>query len=200
MTPELILRDLPLPIRTPRLLIKAPEAGMGAALFEAINETLVPLQDWMMWADKMKTLEDSELFIRKKAADFISRQNLVMVAFDQEDRLIGCTGLNHVNDFQTPIMQVGYWCRMSEQNKGYATEIANALTRYGFEVLGLKKITIEIDSENQPSIAVAERLGFELEYTVKWGVPKPNTDEMRILNVYSRFNIDSLLPLAVTWG
>lgn len=197
MTPDLILRDLPMPIYTPRLVIRPPEAGMGKALNEAKKESLTSLSEWFPWGDS--SVEEDEIMLRKQAAKFLTRDDLMLLVFDYADRLVGCTGFHFVNNFETPVMHIGYWIRESEAKKGYVTEWVNALIRYGFEEIGLKKISIHCDSENKPSIAVPERLGFELEYAEKWGTTKPNTDGMRILNVYSRFDTDGLPPLNVTW-
>ncbi len=123
-----------------------------------------------------------------------------MIVFNQTGRFIGSTGLHYINGFETPIMHIGYWCRASEQGKGYVTEWVNALTRYGFEILGLKKISIHADSENEKSMAVPERLGYNFEYAAKGGMAKPGVDDLRMMNVYSCFCADDLPPLDVTWG
>ncbi|HEY1095641.1 MAG TPA: GNAT family N-acetyltransferase [Alphaproteobacteria bacterium] len=197
MTNDMILKDLPMPIRTPRLVIRPPEPGMGAALHEAIQESLPELRVWMGWADKMKTVEDSEIWVRKKAADFMLREDFVLLVFDHHDRLLGSTGFHHKTDL--PLLEIGYWIRTSEMGKGYVTEWANALTRYAFEIFGVKKLRIDANSNNERSMAVAERLGFELEYAAKWDILKPNATDMQIRNVYSRFDIDNLPPLDVNW-
>ena len=200
MTPELILRDLPMPIYTPRLVIKPPAAGMGKQFYEAKLESLTNLKEWMAWAHKESSIAIEETNLRKQAAKFMMREDLMLIVFDHEGRLIGSTGFHYVNKLATPVVHIGYWIRDSEGGKGYVTEWVNALTRYGFDVLGFKKIVIHCDSENKPSIAIPHRLGFEYEYTSKWGIEKPNSDEMRLLNVYSRFDTDGLPPLEVGWN
>lgn len=197
MTPDFILRDLPMPIRTPRLVIRPPAAGMGQALYEAKIETRDRLNEWFSWGEP--SVAADEAMLRKQAGKFLMRTDLMLLVFDTSDRLIGSTGFHFVNEFKTPIMHIGYWIRQSESGKGYVTEWVNALTRYGFDKLGLTKISIHCDSENKPSIAVPERLGFDLEYASKWGTTKPGCTDMRTLNVYSRFDTDGLPPLDICW-
>ncbi len=200
MMPDLILRDLPMPIRTPRLLITPPAAGMGAAFHEAKIETLESNKEWLGWAHHASNPHIEEAMMRKQAAKFMAREDLMLIVFNHNGRLIGSTGFHFLNQFATPILHMGYWCRQSEQGKGYVTEWVNALTQYSFDILNLKKLSIEANSENLASIAVAKRLGFDFEYGVKWGITKPGTDEMQVRNVYSRFDTVGLPSLDVSWG
>lgn len=196
---KLILHDLPMPIKTPRLVIKPPEPGMGELFHAAKVETLDLLKEWMAWAHEPISLEKDEMTMRQQAAKFMTREDMMLIMFDHSGRMIGTTGFHDMYNPILPVRQIGYWCRASETGKGYVTEAVNALTRYGFDELGLKKICIKIDEENTRSYAVAERLGYELEYAAKWGTTKPDTDEMRISRVYSRFDAEGLPSLKVSW-
>ena len=198
MPHTLSLRDLPMPIRTPRLIIIPPAPGMGQAFHDAKMESLSSVKEWFSWAHKSLSPDDDEKTMRKQAAKFMTREDLMVMMFDLSGKLIGSAGW-HDMGVELPVRQIGYWCRSSETGKGYITETVNALTRYGFDVLGLKKICIKSDSENTRSLAVPKRLGFELDYTSKWGTSKPGTDEMRILTVYSRYDTDGLPPLDISW-
>lgn len=194
------LTNLPVPIRTPRLVLKPASIQYAQDLLEAKHETIQSLQPWMMWAQNEPKLEDEEAFLLKSEKFLQEPGEINFAVFDKNDRFIAMSGFNPFNNWQTPIAHIGYWCRQSEQSKGYVTEWCNALTRYAFAVMGLKKVSIRVDQENHASVAVAERLGFTLEFSEKYGVVKPNDDTMRICQNYSCFNPKILPPLDVVWG
>ena len=52
-------------------------------------------------------------------------------------------------------------------NRGYATETAAALTRIGFEIMGLERIEIHCDVRNVRSAAVPAKLGFVHEANLR---------------------------------
>src|SRR5262245_47101 len=51
----------------------------------------------------------------------------------------------------------------AHRGRGYATEAARALVRYGFETLGLGRIVATTGHANAASIAVMDRLGMRVE-------------------------------------
>lgn len=66
--------------------------------------------------------------------------------------------------------EIGYYLKPAEWGKGFATEIASRLVRYGFEVAGLNEIYATVDKENTGSIHVLEKCGlnfFRKEYDEK---------------------------------
>ena len=71
---------------------------------------------------------------------------------------IGRSGLNWWEEFGET--EVGWTFAREHWGKGYATEAARAVLNWGFNTLELERITAMIRPGNQPSIAVAERLGF----------------------------------------
>ena len=56
--------------------------------------------------------------------------------------------------------KLGYAIAHEHQGKGYATDAARTLIRYGFESLGLHRITAAIGPDNIASVAVVNALGF----------------------------------------
>ena len=43
---------------------------------------------------------------------------------------------------------------------GYAEEAARAVIRYGFDELGLHRVTADVDPRNEAALVLARRLGF----------------------------------------
>ena len=62
-------------------------------------------------------------------------------------------------------IQLRYMVFEGHTGKGVATAMAKTMEFYGFHVWGFDRIYIEMDSANRASLAVAQRLGYELHGT-----------------------------------
>ena len=202
MIKEPILLSAPMPIRTPRLLITPafPEKldEYAEKFYQARIESVAELAPWMRWAHDPTSVDDNKTRLIKWYAEYIRREEFCLLILTHDGEFVGSTGIHEIK-WEIPRGHIGYWCRTSMTGKGYITEVANALTRYGFEVLKLRKMTIDVDSENLKSAAVPQRLGFRHDYDDLGGITKPGTDELRIRSVYSRFDLEGLPPLEVSW-
>ena len=56
--------------------------------------------------------------------------------------------------------EIGYYLKPDEWGKGFATEIAKRLVRFGFENAGLTEVFATVDKENLASIHVLEKSGL----------------------------------------
>lgn len=198
-----ILLDFPVPIITPRLILRPPQIGDGAIINEAVVESFAILNEFMPWAKEKPPIEESEEFARQAAANWILKNNdepyLPLFVFDKEtNQFIGGTGYHHY-DWNIPSIETGYWVRDSCAGKGFMTEAVNAITLYAFKQLGVNRITITCDVDNIRSKKIPERLGFTLEGTLKGNRRKPLTNEISDTLIYSRYNLNGLPHLVVTW-
>jgi RimJ/RimL family protein N-acetyltransferase len=66
-----------------------------------------------------------------------------------------------------PDFEIGWTLRSEYWGKGYATEAAKRCVDYSFRELGRAHVTSFITPENHRSIRVAERLGEQLETTIR---------------------------------
>ena len=62
---------------------------------------------------------------------------------------------------KTEDWEIGYILRKEAWGKGFATEIATRLIRFGFEELNLSQVFATIDEENLNSVKVAEKAGMQ---------------------------------------
>lgn len=194
-----VLLDIPMPVKTNRLLLRPPQPGDGVELNAAIVESFDELKVWMPWAKAKPTLEESEENIRRAYAKWILREDLRIMIFDKETgKLAGSSGLHRIH-WDLPSFEIGYWVRKSFANKGYITESTNALTRFAFEQLKAKRVEVRCHSKNDRSVAVSKRLGFELEGCLRNSDTHANAVETRDTLIFSRINSDGLPALDVTW-
>jgi RimJ/RimL family protein N-acetyltransferase len=195
-----VLLDLPFPIRTDRLLIRPEREGDGAELNAAILDSFAELHAWMPWAREKPTPEESEENVRRAIAKFISREDLRLAIYDPSSpRLLGMTGL-HVHDWKVPALEVGYWVRTPEAGKGYITEAVAALSRYAFEVIGVKRLQLHCDADNERSSAIARRLGFVHEGALRMNGFKADGKRLRDTLVFARYSPEGLPASGARWG
>jgi RimJ/RimL family protein N-acetyltransferase len=57
--------------------------------------------------------------------------------------------------------------------KGYAREAATAVLTHAHQVLGLKRVVAIVNPQNQSSIRLLEKLGFQYEKMVSLSVDAP---------------------------
>jgi ribosomal-protein-serine acetyltransferase len=197
-----ILFNLPVPIITPRLILRAPQIGDGVALNEAILESFDMLNQFMLWADHQPSVDESETHARMSAANWILKKNdepyLPLYIFDKKtQQLIGATGYHHY-DWDVPSIETGYWIRTPRSGEGLMREAVNALTQYAFKQLKMKRLTITCDINNIRSKRVPEALNFQLESIAKANRVNPD-GKIGDTCIYVRFDLNNLPALDVTW-
>ncbi len=199
-----ILIDLPMPILTPRLLIRPPQIGDGVALNKAIIESFETLSQFMDWAKEKPSVEDSEEQVRLCAANWLLKKGedpwLQLLIFNRENKqLIGATSFCHIV-WELPCAETGYWIRTSYQRLGYMTEALNAIVQYAFKQMKVKRLGITCDINNVRSKKLAERLGFVLEGVLKASRREPLTAKISDTLVYAKYDLSELPDLVVNWG
>ena len=94
------------------------------------------------------------------------------ITLRESGEVIGAMGL--VVSRENDRAEIGYWIAVEQWNRGYATEAARAVTRYGFEELNLNRIFALHFTRNAASGRVLQKLGMRhegslREHLVKWG-------------------------------
>jgi RimJ/RimL family protein N-acetyltransferase len=190
-----------MPIRTPRLLIRPKEPGDGAETAVAVAETWDALRQWMRWAENLEffTPEQMEIRNRQVMASFLLRENFELLGIEiATGKPVVWCGLHDI-DWPAQQCETGYWVRKAAQGRGLATEAANALLRYAFGALGMRRVGLTHSSGNEASRRIAEKLGFTLEGVQRSAALLPGGRFADRL-LYARFDTDGLPPLKVTWA
>ncbi|WP_336774102.1 GNAT family N-acetyltransferase [Paenibacillus sp. MMO-58] len=180
-----ILLTIPESFESARLLIRAPLFGDGAAVNEAVTESIEELRPWMPWANQIPTIEESEISIRKSRLEFLERTDLRLLLIHKETgQLVGSSGL-HRMDWQARNFETGYWVRTSCAGQGYISEAVEAITEFAIHQLEANRIEIRCDSRNTKSARVAERSGFTLEGILR-SEKRANDGSLRDTMVFSK--------------
>ncbi|MFC0216507.1 GNAT family N-acetyltransferase [Paenibacillus chartarius] len=171
---------------TERLTLRLPLPGDGAAVYEAMQESLAELRPWMIWANREQSAEETEQIIRESHIAFKERTDLRFHGFLRETgQLVWCGGLHRI-DWSAGKFEIGYWLRSPYSGMGYAIEAARGLERLAIEQLGANRIEIRIDNGNLRSIRVAERLGYTLEGTLRQDAWNADLSGLRNTRVYAK--------------
>jgi [ribosomal protein S5]-alanine N-acetyltransferase len=104
------------------------------------------------------TEEQTKQFIADSMAD---EARTYAVDLRAEERLIGHVGFHPWYDPR--IYELGWVFHSHYHGRGYATEAAAALLRYGFETLSVHRVIATCQPENTPSWRVMEKLGMQRE-------------------------------------
>jgi ribosomal-protein-serine acetyltransferase len=142
-------------------LLETGDAEELQALIEANRDRLAR---WMPWAID-EDLEATRAFIaltRRQIAD----DNGFQTAIVDGDRIAGMVGFHGV-DWSHRSASIGYWIGAEHEGRGLMTRAVRALVDHAFGVWRLNRVEIHAAPENGRSQAVAERLGFTREGTLR---------------------------------
>jgi len=199
-TADLVLIDLPMPIRTPRLLLRPRRPGDGQFTLAAIRESWDELHKWMSWAENLNsfTAEQIDSRYRQATGSFLERDVIELLGFEvgSGEPVVWC-GLHDI-DWRARECDTGFWVRRSAQGKNIATESANAMIRYAFGALGMRRVGLTHSDGNAASRRIAEKLGFAPQGVQRGANPLPGG--LRADRVcYARFGAEGLPALDVHW-
>jgi RimJ/RimL family protein N-acetyltransferase len=167
----------PYRIETERLVVRCWEPRDAPLLKQAVDASLDHLRPWMPWAlDEPQPLDEKVELLRRFRGEFDLGQNFVYGTFSRdESAAVGGTGLHpRVGDGG---VEIGYWIAAAAVGRGYATEVAAALTRVAFDHTDVDRVHIHVDPDNVASLGVPRKLGFVEEATLRRRLPPKRPGE-----------------------
>jgi ribosomal-protein-alanine N-acetyltransferase len=154
------IADLPLVVETQRLVLRPLELGDADAPFAFASDAEV--SKWMSWdphADRNVTVAFLERMIAAREAG--TSVGWAIVVDGKPVGVISIDGITwHFRAWRVDRAEMGYWLGRPHWGKGLMSEAATAALRFGFETLGLHKVTIGCVDGNAASRAIIEKLGF----------------------------------------
>ncbi|MBG9586370.1 GNAT family N-acetyltransferase [Cytobacillus firmus] len=147
-------------LKTERLIIRKFKSEDWQAVYEYTSNSEV----MRYIPEGVFTEEAAKEFIRKN----IEKAEHFPVFIDGKV-LIGHIGFHKY--FGDHTFEIGWVFNPRFYNKGYASESAYAVLKYGFEKLGLHRIIATCQPENPPSYRVMEKIGMRREGFFKKCIP-----------------------------
>jgi len=191
-----LLRLPPHRIETKRLVLRCWEPRDAEPLVQAIAANLEHLRPWMPWAEhEPQPVEMKARRIEAWKRKFEAGNQFWYGLFtSSEHEVLGGIGLHR--DIGSGAASIGYWIRRDHANQGLVTEAAGALMEVGFGLLQLARMEIHCDPSNQPSAAVARKLGFTLAVTIRNCVRTPTASPRDTAIYVKRADSSATSPLS----
>ena len=154
-------------IQTRRLVVRCWEPQDAPLLKAAIDASIEHLRPWMPFiANEPQPVQAKIELIRKWRSKFDADTEYVYGIFTRDEtQAIGSSGLH--TRLGPHAREIGYWVHQDFIGQGFATETAAALTKVAFEVDRVERIEIHCDANNDRSAAVARKLGYTLDATLR---------------------------------
>jgi RimJ/RimL family protein N-acetyltransferase len=144
-------------METERLLLKLYTPAEQEAFIALLTDERV-----MLYVDKgVMSPESAGALWRKLTDEWYPRGvDTIWAVFARDDgRYVGNASIRPMVEKQQN-WEIGYYLRAEEWGKGFGTELAERLVRYGFEALGLEAVFATVDYENAPSRKILEKAGM----------------------------------------
>ncbi|MFJ8796782.1 GNAT family N-acetyltransferase [Streptomyces sp. NPDC102487] len=153
----------PVTLKTGRLVLRAFVASDADAVYATCQDA--DIQHYTPVPTPYRR-EDAENYVAVHTArGWAEDRDHILGAFRSDNgALVGSFCLTRLFE---GVYELGYWADKEQRGKGYALEAARALCDWGFEVLGAHRLEWWAMVGNAPSRALAERLGFTVEGTLR---------------------------------
>lgn len=150
------------PILTRRLVLRPFQEGDLAALIALHGD---PQVTRYLYANVRTPKECQQALTQRLAANRLAQEgDLLILAVARQDtqEVIGEAVLYYTSETHSTA-DLGYLIQTSQAGKGYATEVASALLKLGFELLNLHRMTGSCDARNVASAHVMQKIGMRRE-------------------------------------
>jgi ribosomal-protein-serine acetyltransferase len=146
------------------IFLRLREARYADDMFRVVQANRARLGQWFWWVDVTRTSQDVRRHITETLRAMAEGKEY---AFDLLHRgeLVGSVGLRV--DSAISEAEFGYWISSAAEGRGIVTRAARTLLRFAFEELEMNRILIKCAADNARSQAVARRLGFREEGTLR---------------------------------
>ena len=108
------------------------------------------------------TEHDARDFIAGCAEDREAGRELALAIVDREDTLLGAIGIGRF-DWDDGRAEVGYWIAREARRRAVGARATRLLARWALTELGLERLELLANPENEASQRLAERAGFTRE-------------------------------------
>lgn len=134
-------------------------------LFALVDANRNYLREWLPWVDAADSVDNSLNNIRQAKEKFAKDGTFDGAVFYQ-GQLMGKAGIHDISAANKR-SSIGYWLDQGMNGKGIMTACVSGLLDYSFDDLDLNYMALRSASANYKSQAVAKRLGFKHEGTLR---------------------------------
>jgi len=153
----MVVLEAPPNIKTPQLLLRAPEGADVEALFEVLGDPEAMRYTWVA-ADRDAVAHRLAAFGARFALDGFAPWTAVLRS---NRRIVGWGGLNRDPEAPDWGPEVSYFVHPEYWGRGLATELVDASLHIAFRDLELPEVFAFTKPENRGSCRVLQKTGFE---------------------------------------
>lgn len=157
-------------LSTKNLMLVPPNMTDANKLHAAALVSQAEIGPWFSWAKPNLALSDIEAHLREgeqAATDIYSHDHLFYLAWDHNCKILLGEVWLKILDWSYPAsVMLNYWFDTQHTGKGYATEAIHMLIQYLFSELKIRRVQLQVATQNIRSIKLANRLGFSHEGTL----------------------------------
>ncbi|MFE3875029.1 GNAT family N-acetyltransferase [Kitasatospora sp. NPDC059146] len=152
-------------LTTDRLVLRAPQESDIDAIFAACQDA--EIQRWTVVPVPYRR-KDAEFFVHTLASEGVAKDSefIWCVVERGTGRLVGAQAVTRKAD-DPAAASVGWWTVQEQRGRGYTVEAARAVARWALTDLGLRRLQWLAYVGNDGSRAVAERVGYRYEGTLR---------------------------------
>ena len=159
-------------ILTERLHLRPPTLGDASDIFERYAQD-PDVCRYLSWTPH-RSIDDTLTFLSQIVEGHSTGERVGFLMFSRSTgRLLGSVG-GVIDDAR---MQFGYLLARDSWGQGFATEAAQAFLELALERTGIWRMQAFCDLENQASARVLDKVGLELEGTLRRYMKFPNLGE-----------------------
>ena len=153
----------PVTLETAHLRLRAFTSSDADAVYEACQDADI---QYYTPVSSPYQRSDAENYVREVVPQgWATDRDYILGAFRKDNNaLVGSFCLSKRSQ---GVYELGYWAAKEQRGRGYSTEAARALCTWGFKALEMHRIEWWAMVGNTASRALAERLGFALEGTLR---------------------------------
>lgn len=146
-------------IKIDDLVIRCAEHNDAKAQKEAIDSSIEHLYEFMVWSHhEPESIEKKQERLKRWRSDYLENRDYAVVVF-RENKFICGAGLH--SRLGRNALEIGYWVRADEINKGIATKVSLALTKLALEYIKVDEVEICHDIKNIASAKVPLKLKYQ---------------------------------------
>ncbi len=153
---------------TPELKLVGARPRYAEEMFKGIDKHRSDLEQWLPWVPNIRSAEAERVFLRD-AARFNAGGQSLTVLLQYRGHIAGSLAFVKIDKLHAHA-EMGYMLFPPFRGKGLMTQACKALIAHGFGLattkekgMALERVYALIEPENEPSLALAKRLGFQRE-------------------------------------
>jgi len=174
-------------LETERLILRPFEDADAPAMLSIMNDPEVMHN--LLSSPTFSEEDIAESIRRRKAAIEAKERYSLAVILKETGALMGACSLIEVS-WEHMHAELVYYIGQEFWGKGYMTEAARRTIQFGFEELGLERISVGCFARNKASARIIEKLGFQSEGVARHAYRKDGEflDELRFGMIRSDYH------------